>query len=102
MTSMSFVVVGDLLEDTITRSAKNQSDADGELSWLRKRLDIARRDPRSRGKTSRGDKVVSNHPRAILKQAVASAAGGVGASGNKKNPQSGKAAVALGTAKVGL
>lgn len=97
---MSFVVVGDLLEDTITRSAKNQSDADGELSWLRKRLDIARRDPRSKGKLSRGDKVLSNRPRAILKQAVASVAGG-GAHGNKENPQLGKAA-ALGTTKVRL
>lgn len=98
LTSMSFVVVGDLLEDTITRSAKNQSDADGELSWLRKRLDIARRDPRSKGKLSRGDKAESNQPRAILKQAVATAAGG-GAPGNKENPQLGKAA-ALGATKV--
>lgn len=90
-------MVGDLLEDTITRSAKNQSHADGELAWLRKRLDIARRDPRSKGKLSRGDKVLSDHPRAILKQAVASAEGG--APGNKENPQLGKAA-ALGTTKV--
>ncbi|CAM9636661.1 unnamed protein product, partial [Laminaria digitata] len=97
---MSFVVVGDLLEDTITRSAKNQSDADGELSWLRKRLDIARRDPRSKGKLSRGDKAQSNQPRAILKQAVATAAGG-GAPGNKENPQLGKAA-ALGATKASL
>ncbi|CAN0446706.1 unnamed protein product, partial [Ectocarpus sp. 12 AP-2014] len=47
---MSYVAVGDLLEDTITRSAQNQNGADDELSWLRRRLDSERRDPRARGK----------------------------------------------------
>lgn len=46
----SFLVVGDLLEETITRTAKTQNGADGELAWLRKRLDNERRDPRARGK----------------------------------------------------
>lgn len=47
---ISYLAVGDLLEETITRSANNQSGADAELAWLRKRLDNERRDPRSRGK----------------------------------------------------
>lgn len=49
---MSFLVVGDLLEDTITRTTgKNQTGgADVELAWLRTRLDNERRDPRARGK----------------------------------------------------
>lgn len=47
---MSLLAVGDLLEDTITRSAKSQSCADGELAWLRTRLENERRDPRGRGK----------------------------------------------------
>ncbi|CAM9832628.1 unnamed protein product, partial [Ectocarpus fasciculatus] len=47
---MSYLAVGDLLEDTITRSAQNQHGADDELSWLRRRLDSERRDPRARGK----------------------------------------------------
>lgn len=47
---MGFLVVGDLLEDAITRTAKAQNGADGELAWLRKRLDNERRDPRARGK----------------------------------------------------
>lgn len=50
MRPLSFEPVGDLLADTITRSAKTQTDADGELAWLRKRLDNERRNPRSRGK----------------------------------------------------
>ncbi|CAM9972248.1 unnamed protein product, partial [Scytosiphon promiscuus] len=45
----SFLAVGDLLEETILRSANNQNGADAELAWLRKRLDNERRDPRSRG-----------------------------------------------------
>lgn len=57
LTPPSFVVVGDLLEDTITRTAKTQNGADCELAWLRKRLDNERRDPRTRSKASleRGD-----------------------------------------------
>lgn len=49
---MSFLVVGDLLEDAITRNADKSpgAGADGELTWLRKRLDNERRDPRARGK----------------------------------------------------
>lgn len=49
---MSFLVVGDLLEETISRTAaKSQSGgADGELAWLRKRLVNERRDPGARGK----------------------------------------------------
>lgn len=50
MAPTSFLVVGDLLEDTITRTTKAQTGADGELAWLRKRLDSERRDPRARGK----------------------------------------------------
>ena len=50
MPSTSFLVVGNLLEDTITRTAKTQNGADGELTWLRKRLENERRDPRARGK----------------------------------------------------
>jgi len=47
---MSLLAVGDLLEDTITRSAKSQNCAEGELAWLRTRLENERRDPRGRGK----------------------------------------------------
>lgn len=77
MKPMSFGPVEDLLEDTITRSAKSQSDADGELTWLRKRLDNERRDPRSRGKLALegGNKQVGNQARALLNQAAATPAG---------------------------
>ncbi len=47
---MSLLAVGDLLEETITRSAKIPNCADGELAWLRTRLEKERRDPRGRGK----------------------------------------------------
>ena len=36
-----FDSVNDLLQDTINCSAESQSDADGELAWLRKRLENA-------------------------------------------------------------
>lgn len=79
---MSFVAVGNLLEDTIKRSAKTQSHADGELAWLRKRLDNERRDPRSREKLAlESDNMAFRKvPRALLKQAAA-----VGMTANKEN-----------------
>ena len=44
----SFDTVSDLLQNTIDLSTKSQSEADGELAWLRKRLENERRELRSR------------------------------------------------------
>lgn len=38
----SNIVVGAILEDTIVRSTKTQTSADGELCWLRTRLEAKR------------------------------------------------------------
>lgn len=62
--STYFGAVGDLLEVTISRSAKSQSDADGELAWLRERLVSERRDPRCRGKAA----LEGMQPRALMMQ----------------------------------
>ncbi|CAN0356346.1 unnamed protein product, partial [Ectocarpus sp. 12 AP-2014] len=82
---MNYLAVGDLLEDTITRSAHNQNGADDELSWLRRRLDSERRDPRARGKLAleNGDGISSgggsgsstssgsqSQPRSVAKKAA--------------------------------
>lgn len=91
MRAMGFIAVENLLEDTITRSAKSQCDTDGELSWLRKRLDNERRDPRSRGKHPLEGDISQYQPRALLKQqppvdkenALLSSSMGMGASINK-------------------
>lgn len=65
MIARSFAVVADLLQDTIDHCAKNHVDADGELAWLRKRLEIERRGLQSRTKKVQeaGDK-----PRETFKQ----------------------------------
>lgn len=65
----SFTVVADLLQDTIDRSAKSQSDTDGELAWLRRRLANQHRDQQLRAKEIQeaGDKA-SHKPRELFKQ----------------------------------
>ncbi|CAM9898903.1 unnamed protein product, partial [Ectocarpus sp. 6 AP-2014] len=106
---MSYLAVGNLLEDTITRSAQNQNGADDELSWLRRRLDSERRDPRARGKLAleNGDGISSSggsgsssssgsqpQPRSVAKKAVpvgkenASAAAVVKPAGSRANKAS--------------
>lgn len=75
------VIVGDLLEDTIVKSAKSQSDADGELLWLRTRLDTKRRDPCC----SRGRLALEHGDNKALQQAVGETPNGAVPVGGKEN-----------------
>lgn len=43
------MVVNGILEEAIVRSTENQTNADDELIWLRKRLEAKRRDPPYQG-----------------------------------------------------
>lgn len=86
MMPISFVAVEDLLEDTIARSTKTQSDAGGELMWLRARLVNERRDHRSSSKLALqlgGAKSSGNQSRAIPTQPASSDS--ANAPANKEN-----------------
>lgn len=43
------MVINGILEEAIVRSTKNQTNADDELIWLRRRLEAKRRDPPYQG-----------------------------------------------------
>lgn len=79
MMPRSFAVVTDLLQDTIDCSTESHSDADGELAWLRKRLENERREIQSRGK-----KFTQSFPRALgVVQAIRCCDGRAGWSGQR-------------------
>lgn len=68
-------MVDGLLEDTIVRSTKSQTDADGELVWLRNRLEAKRRDPccaYGKGALESDDNSAPNHQSMLRQTAVTS------------------------------
>ena len=83
MAPRSFDTVSDLLQNTINLSTTSQSEADGELAWLRKRLENERRELRSRSvkHEARAKDGASRHARTVAQQTFADS----GVQGGKEN-----------------
>lgn len=97
VTRASNVVVGDILEDTIVRSTKSQTTADGELVWLRARLDAKRKaNSYYTGKLALEGDSTSKEQSALDK----AASGGTGGPADKENSLTGASGGALHMNKV--